>query len=184
MVEASWTIRATHEGDVAAPIELPSWSDAVTALAPDLDPFASFVPLPQILDIELNQAGPSLTWEQVSTLGDYDGDLDRFRTILRSCPETGGCGVDSGGKFIARDFLDLSSTSYDFTLSAPLAPGSYRATLDLQDKVGTLSQTLYRSGARTRVRFEVTSVPEPTTTALLAMGLFGVGAVARRRRLN
>jgi hypothetical protein len=37
----------------------------------------------------------------------------------------------------------------------------------------------------TYARFMVTgTVPEPTTTALLALGLFGVGAAARRRKLN
>ena len=167
---------ASLTGNTDGALFIDSWSHALSQLDPRLDPLDSAVPTPEILFFEASSLGVNLSWNSVSGLEPYDGSLDAWRTRIVEVQSDGATvKIADSGRF------SLSQLNYQFDIN--LDPGTYYVDLELDDNLGVANGAFHKSRGRTRVQFTV-EAPEPTTTALLALGLFGVSAAARRLKAN
>src|SRR4029453_2269808 len=80
------------------------------------------------------------------------------------------CGPNFHTDVTASDFLSLTAAN----LTALAADGSIQFVFDPSDAVGRLKIF--------SVQLQIAPIPEPSSFAMLAVGLAAVGAVTRRRR--
>jgi len=176
LADATWQMNASLPSNTDGILFIDSWSDALSQLDPGLDPLNSAVPTPEILFFEASSLDVNLSWNSVTDLEPYDGSLDAWRTRIVEVQDGGSTvKIADSGRF------SLSQLNYQFDIN--LDPGTYYVDLELDDTLGVANGTFHKSRGRTRVQFTV-EAPEPTTTALLALGLFGAGLGFRRRRVS
>ena len=128
----------------------------------------------------------------ITTLYDIDSAADALfiQGLPPISPNTGtlalvgSLGVDTG-ELVGFDISGLTGTAYA-SLTAPTGPASQFFTINLGTGAATLVGTIAVGGIGiTLVDIAApigAPVPEPTTLALVGLGLAGVATVARRRR--
>ena len=162
----------TGSGLTSDSINFGSYADALTGMGiTDIAP-GDALPIPEITNFVVGDQSIDIAWKAFEDLGGgYARTPDNWQVRIRN--------RGASSLLLLRETFELSVTSAQLSLA--LDAGTYNTELFLREGFGSFEGFSYSTRSRFTMPFDRASVPEPAITALLALGLFGVGAVARRR---
>ena len=176
LADATWSFSAeTGSGLTSDSINFGSYADALTGMGiTDIAP-GDAPPIPEITNFVVGDQSIDIGWKAFEDLGGgYARTPDNWQVRIRN--------RGSSSLLLLRETFDLGVTSAQLSLA--LDAGTYNTELFLREGFGSFEGFNYLTRSRFTMPFDRASVPEPTTTALLALGLFGAALGFHRRRIS